>query len=175
LVTILAVFGLGLAIALMVFLPTLRWYCPGIGWPYQLHIQGRVLKMLGVLLEAGKTVPESLAILIRGGSFAPVVTRRLELCQSAAQNGEPLVDCLRHGGLLTRSLAPLLQAAERAHNLPWALAELGEHLTNRATRLIRRAGVAVAPTAIFTIGLLVGGVALGFFLPLVELMGRLSE
>src|SRR5262249_27425572 len=60
--------GFLLALFLLV-IPGLRWHVPVLGRLYRMTVQSRVLKMLAVLLQAGKPVPEALAVLASSGSF----------------------------------------------------------------------------------------------------------
>jgi type II secretory pathway component PulF len=154
---------------------TVRWFCPGLGWIYRLSIRSRVLQMLGILLEAGKNVPEALSILISSGYFTGVVRSRLKKARTLVESGEPLADSLRYVGLLPAPMMLLLRAAERARNLPWALAELGEQLAQRTIRLVQRMSLAAAPIAVLCIGILVGCVVVSMFLPMVKLIGELPS
>lgn len=162
-------------LAALISSPTLRWYHPLVARLYRRAIQGRVLKMLAALLEAGKPIPEALNLLANSDYFPLVARRRLDAVCTRVEQGEPLAESLRRGGLLPRAMVPLVGAAERVRNLPWALAELGDHLSNRLIRRLRRISVVVFPLILLAIGGLVGFIALGMFLPLVELITRLSE
>jgi type IV pilus assembly protein PilC len=154
---------------------SLRWYLPGMGRLYRRHVQSQVLKALAALLETNTPVPRALALLADSEGFAPVAQRRLRTVCRRVEQGEPLADSLRRGGLLPASLVPLVQAAERAHNLPWALAELSETLADRIVRALRRFSQLVSPLLVLAIGVLVGFIVLGMFMPLIDLMTRLGE
>lgn len=150
------------------------WHCPGFGRFYRMDSQGRMLHMLGLLLRAGKTVPESLRILADLGAFRPVVRRRLQRALDRVEQGDPLPETLQQQELLPRNATPLVQAAQRAGNLPWALAELGESLNRRLVRQLQRLTMTAFPLLILAAGLLVGLFVVGGFLPLVELMTRIE-
>ncbi len=154
---------------------TLRWYLPGIARFYRRHVQSHLLRMLAVLLEGGKPVPEALAVLADSEGFAPVVQRRLHAVRRRIEQGEPLAESLRRGGLLPASMVPLVQAAECVQNLPWALAELGETLADRTVRALRRFSQFIFPVVVVALGVLVGFVVLGMFMPLIDLLTRLGE
>ena len=111
---------------------------------------------LALLLETEHTVPEALEVLEQSGYFSGTVRRRLRLVRFRVALGEPLVEELCRQGLLPKHMAPLLQAAERARNLPWALNELGESLGTRTLRTAHRLSMAVFPTAVLAVGLIVG-------------------
>jgi type IV pilus assembly protein PilC len=103
------------------------------------------------------------------------VRRRLLKAGRSVQDGEPLADSLRRSGLLQRSMVPFVEAAERVRNLPWALAELGETLADRTVRVLRRLSQFLAPLLVMAVGLLVGVIVLGMFMPIVDLVSRLAE
>lgn len=166
--------GLAGLLGLLLASSTVRWYFPGLGRLYRMKVQSQVLKMLAILLEAGKPVPESLAVLVISGYFSRVVRMRLNAVCDRVEEGEPLAESLRRQGLLPRSMVPLVQAAERARNLPWALDELGENRATRRIRSLRRISLLFFPAVVVMIGLMVGFIVLGMFMPLVEIMTRLS-
>lgn len=171
-VGILSAFWVGVV---LYFSPTACWYCPGFGRLYRMHQQSRLLKLLGILLENGKPVPEALAILIESGYFKGTVQRRLQHVWGEVWQGEPLTRQLRQANLLPASMVPLLESAERARNLPWILSELGEHLANRTVVLLRRWSLIYFPISVVAVGLLVGFIVVGMFLPLVTLMAEIGQ
>jgi type II secretory pathway component PulF len=155
--------------------PTARWYLPVLGRLYRWEIQGLALRMLGTLIEVGRPAPEALGLLAGTGDFPAVARRCLGAAQRAVARGEPLAAALRGAGLLPAAMAPLVQAAERTQTLPWALAELGELLAGRAVRMARRLSLVLSPVLVVAVGLLVAFIALGMFMPLIQLLARLSE
>jgi type II secretory pathway component PulF len=151
------------------------WYVPIFGRLYRMRVQSRILSMLAVLLDAGKTLPEALNILAASGYVPLVVRRRLDVVRLAIEQGQPLPAHLHEQGLLPRSMAPLLQAAERSRNLVWVLGEMGVALSNRMVRISQRIMLTLFPIVIFATGTVVGVFAVAMFLPLIELMTRLTE
>jgi type II secretory pathway component PulF len=173
--------GVGLTMAALIVVTllllvssTVRWYFPILGRLYRRYTQGQVLKVLAVLLEAGKPAPEAFGLLIASGYFSRVAVRRLRKCRRRIEQGDSLVDSLRRGRLLPRHMAPLVRAAERARNLPWALAELGENLTSRTLRLVQRISMVVFPLLVLATGLVVVFIVLGMFMPLIDIIGSLN-
>jgi type IV pilus assembly protein PilC len=169
------VLGVAAAVVALLVSSTLRWYVPGVARLYRRHARGHVLKMLAVLLRAGTPAPEALALLADWRYFAPAVRRRLRAAGRRVEHGEPLADGLRQARLLPAALVPLVQAAERAQNLPWALAELGETLGDRTVRGLRRLSQFLSPLCVSAIGLLVGVIVLGMFMPMIALITSLAE
>ena len=68
-----------------------------------------------------------------------------------------------------------MQAAERVRNLPWALIEMGENLLNRLVRLLTKISMVAFPLNVLAVRALVGFLVIGMFVPLVQLLTRLSE
>jgi type II secretory pathway component PulF len=164
-----------LLVSMLIVSPQARWYCPGFRWFYRRHVQSQILRWLGLLFDAGKTVPEALGVLIGSDYFPDVVHDRLRLARVRVQHGESLANSLREAGLIGNQMIPFVQSAERVHNLPWALGELGEHISNRTVAALRRLSVVIAPALVVVIGLLVGGFVIGMFIPLVDIVESLSH
>lgn len=161
----------GLAV-LWVFNGRARWSWPVLGRLNRMAVQGRFLRSLALLLETGVPVPRALAALGASGYFKGPVADRVEAARADVERGEPLADALRRRGLLPTAMTLLVQAAEKARNLPWALAELGEHLGSRSVQLAQRLSMLVAPLAIVLVGALVGFFVVGMFLPLVTMIAE---
>ncbi len=153
---------------------SLRWYLPGIGRLYRMHVQSRVLRLLAILIEVQKPVPQALQLLVASGYGSRIVRRRLGAVLDHVEKGDPLPATLYRQGLLPRSMLPLVQSAERLGNLPWALGELAEVRGNLLVRLLRQASILLSPVIIVLMGLLVCGIAMGMFLPLVTILMGLS-
>jgi len=151
----------------------LCWYFPVLGRLYRMQARSRVLKTLALLFETGHTVPEALEVMEQSGYFGGTVCRRLRLVRFRTALGEPFIEQLCKQGLLQTNMVPLLQAAERARNLPWALGELGETLGTRTFRLANRLTLAVFPTAVMAVGVIVGFFALAMFSPLVTMISEI--
>lgn len=154
---------------------TSRWYFPVLGWAYRRDWQGRVLRLLSVMLETGRPILGSVQLLHQAGAIPPVVARRLEAVTENLEQGEPLGPSLHRQGLLPAALLPLVQAAERSRNLPRALGELGEHLSQQSVTFLRRLSQVVALLAVLLMGAMVAVVAASMFLPLVGIMEALSQ
>lgn len=154
---------------------TCCWYCPVLGRFYRMHNQGRFLHMLGLLLEAGLTVPQALQLLDGSRYFGPVMRKRLQIVGRQVEQGGALAEGLNQQRLLPSNMVPLVQSAQRTNHLPWALAELGDMLGQRTFRLAQRWVMGVFPVLIVAGGVLIGTVVLGLFVPLIELLTELNR
>ncbi len=79
----------------------------------------------------------------------------------------------REGFLITREVV-LIEAAQRAGNLPWALELLAESLDRRWLFRLAAAMELLRPVAILALGVVVAFVVIGLFMPLVKLLNDLS-
>jgi type II secretory pathway component PulF len=166
---------LPLLIIQLIFIPASRWYFPGIAGVYRNFTLGWAMRMLGSLLEAGMSVPLALEFLIGSGYFVTPAKQRLAAALEKAEDGASLSDALRRGGVVRRNMTPLIQAAERANNLPWALSQLGASRANRAVVWLRRVSQLISPTSVIALGMLVGTLVLAGFLPLLTMLGILND
>ena len=91
------------------------------------------------------------------------------------KQGQPLAESLYWGGLLPAATVPLVHAAERVNNLPWALTELGDMLGNRSVRALRRFSQVVSPLFVVLIGLVVGFAVIAMFMPLIQVIQNLTS
>jgi type II secretory pathway component PulF len=159
-----------LTLLLLLLNATCCWYFPGFGRYYRMYVQSRFLSMLGLLLEVNKPLPAALQILTDSRFFRGVAELRISQLGARIAQGEPLAECMRSLGLLPASMAPLVHAAERAHNLPWALTELGDVLGRRLVRNTQRLIMILFPLTVLAVAVLVAFVAYAMFVPLLQLM-----
>jgi type II secretory pathway component PulF len=102
------------------------------------------------------------------------IRRRLEDVRFDLEHGGAWCESLFRRGLIRKSDLAVLQAAERAGNLPWALREMAD--SNRR-RLAYRLNVLVQllfPPAVLCLGAMVLFIVVAMFLPLVNLIKSMS-
>lgn len=161
-------------ISALIASPAIRWWFPGISRVYRSDVQGLVLRMLGPLLEVGRSLPEALGVLSNAGEWPAFVRKKLNRARSMVESGATLSASLRRTQLMPASMTPLIDAAQKANTLPWASTQLGELLAGRAARWVRRASIIIGPLLVGAIGVLTAIVVLGAFYPLITLLSRLS-
>jgi type II secretory pathway component PulF len=154
---------------------SVRWYFPVVALAYRASVRSRMLQMLSFLTAVQRPIPQALGLLADSEYFIPAARRRLGKARRQVEQGATLADGLRRGGMLSPAMVPLVKAAERAGHLPWALAELAEHLAQRTLRRVRRVSLALFPLPIVALGMLVGYVVFAIFVPFLTLIGNLSR
>ncbi len=89
-----------------------------------------ILRTLGSQLAA--EAPLHTAIDLMAGKYPRKHMRhRLQRCATAISRGESWCVCLRDEGLIRKTEADVLSAAERVGNLPWALEEIADGILRR--------------------------------------------
>jgi type II secretory pathway component PulF len=175
-------YGWILAIAQMVFLLYLPvavrgWSSLGIPGIDQISLRRHaalVLRGLVLAVDAGRPLAVSLEVM---GRTYPTrwIRRRIRLASGYVDQGVDWTRALREFGLLNAHDVAVLDSAERAGNLGWALRELASSIDRRwGYRLVAWTQVLFFLT-IVGLGFMVMILCLGYFAPLVALIGRLSE
>jgi type II secretory pathway component PulF len=167
-------FVVAVAVLLLVS-PSFRWYFPVVRGIYRRYVSSQALQALAFLLQAGEPAPEALGVLAECPGFVGGARRRLADVRRRVERGEPLAESLHQGGLMPRAMVPLLKSAERVGNLPWALAELGDVLAQRLARRVQRLGLLLSPLPVVGVGMVVGVIVIGFFMPLIKLIDGLAR
>ena len=83
--------------------------------------------------------------------------------------------CLRWQGLIRTSEAAVLESAQRAGNLPWALRELAESGERQTIYRLQAWSQALFPLIVISLGGLVFLLAVAYFSPLIALIQELAE
>ena len=169
---------LPLELALLVYVPFsyfgwVRWELPGVDRLMRRRDAGMVLRSLSVAVEAGRPVNEVITLL---GQFYPKswVRRRLWWASDAINDGMAWAEALRRSGVIRRSDAAVLESAERAGNLAWALRVMADGNERRLGYRLQTVSQLLFPIIVIFVGMLVGVLCAGFFMPLVQLIGRLA-
>jgi type II secretory pathway component PulF len=174
-IVMLAMFLLGVLLLLLLLAPEFRWYFPVIGHFYRRYVRSQILQALSFLMQMSRPAPAALGLLAESSYLVGGARRRLRAVRRQVELGQPLADSLRAGKVLPHSMVPLLRTAEKAGNLPWALAEMADTLAQRVARQAQRLGMALAPIPLIGVGVLVGMIVVGFFVPIVAIIEGLAQ
>jgi type II secretory pathway component PulF len=138
--------------------------------------RAQLMRLLAIAAEEGMPFETAIGNLASGNPRypAPRMTRRLHKALRLASSGADWKDALASARLAQPSDVPLLAAAERARNLPWALRALAERTLSRSLLRWETARQIAFPLAILAVGLVVMWCCVGLFMPLVKLIGDLA-
>lgn len=132
-----------------------------------------ILRALAMTAEANRPVEAGLHTLaVRYPARG--IRNRLAAAEDDVRRGRDWRESLYRRGLIRAIDFEVLVAAQAVGNLPWAMNDLADAAERRMN--LRRTLLAQAlwPLAIGSLGLLILFLAVAFFLPLIELIGRLS-
>lgn len=132
-----------------------------------------ILRSLAMCVEAGQPMERGLRTL---ASHYPIasVRRRLNLAWKNVHHGVDWREALRRHALISQADQEVLSAASAVGNLGWAMNDLADAVDRRLSLRVAMLSQAVWPLVIVAIASLVLFLAVGFFAPLVTLIGRLS-
>lgn len=146
---------------------------PILGRLFRLRHKSLLLRSMALIVGAGRPLGPGFQILAREYPSRRIGRRLGEAAESIRAGADWIVS-LRGVGLITAGDRGVLEAAGRAGNLPWAirtLAEAGERrVAYRLTVVSQFAFIA----AIVALGAFVLFVSVALFLPLVDLIERMS-
>jgi len=145
-----------------------RWFVPG-------GRRGRAslaLRALALPVLTGRPLGEALLPLAN----APDASDRWKFSRikDRYEAGANLWQLLSQERVISSRDARLLEAAERAGNLAWALDVLADRIDERRLRWFAMCLEVVQPLLVFVIGAIVLFICLGIYLPLVQLINDLS-
>ncbi|MFO0953180.1 MAG: type II secretion system F family protein [Isosphaeraceae bacterium] len=150
-----------------------RWDFPLTDWILRRRHAALVLKALALTVEGGKTIESGMNVLV---AHYPSrwVRRRLTPALAEVRRGGDWIESLEHYRLISEADAAVLNSASRVGNLSWALREVATASERRLGYRLRVLLEMLYPVLILLLGGLVGFLAVAYFLPLVELIERLS-
>ncbi|AMV39813.1 type II secretion system F family protein [Planctomyces sp. SH-PL62] len=146
---------------------------PLIGRLFRRRHAALILRSLAMTAEADRPIEKGLKILASRYPTGWVRRRLASVEQEVARGGDWRDTLLRHG-LIRPADREVLTSAAAVGNLPWAMTDLADAIDRRAGLRLALLTQALWPLVILSIGALVLFLAIGFFTPLVELIGRLS-
>lgn len=132
-----------------------------------------LLRFMSQAVASGRPLQQSLD----GLAYMDVpslMQRRVSLMTSAIVQGDSCWQQLRRQRFLRHKEVALLEAAEKVGNLPWAMNAIADGIERRWSYRLRGLMEVFGPLVVVLIGMAVGFIALGMFMPLVKLLNDLS-
>ena len=102
------------------------------------------------------------------------IRRCLTLTAFDIEAGGDWADSLARHSLIRQAEHAVLQAAQRANNLPWAMQEMADSARRRFFYKLQAIIQAVFPAGVICFGLMVMFIVVALFLPLVDLIQKLA-
>jgi len=171
---LLAMLGLG-ALAMACLACEAGWvrWLPGLDWLLKRSHAAVVLRNLALATERDVPIP---AVLQSMSTIYPsrAIRRILANVADAAGRGHDWRETLQAHGLIRRTDAVLLESAQRAGNLPWALRTVADRGLKRLAYRLQAIVQFVFPWIIFGVGIVVLLFVVGMFVPLIDLIQGLT-
>ena len=133
----------------------------------------QLLRCLSLAVERGRPLPDALKLLAERHPDT-AFRRRLDEISHEVSRGDNCWLVLHAAGMLKRGEPALLEAAQRVGNLTWALRGMADRIERRAEYRYQIIVEFVDPILLLVLGTVIGTFCLSLFLPLVELLNRLS-
>jgi type II secretory pathway component PulF len=166
-------------LAVLVYVPfaffgLVRCRPPLADWFLRRRDTAAILRALAVTVDAGKPLTSGIGLL---SQFYPVrrVRRGLERAGILIENGVTWTQALLRRGLIARSDVAVLDAAQRAGNLAWALRTLADSHDRRNGYRLQAISQALLPVVVLAVGVVIALTAVGYFYPLITLIQALSS
>ena len=166
-------------VVLLIFLPFsfvgwMNYQVPFIDRLFARRHTALVLRALSIPIEANRPIGLALEILAQQYP-ARWVRRRLARVSKQVDRGADWIEALWRAHVIRRPDAEVLASAASVGNLAWACRELADTADRRQSLRLQLLIQALFPLAIIAIGVAVATLSLGYFLPLVSLIQRLSD
>jgi len=131
-----------------------------------------VLRLFSVGVQRGEPIESLLKELAHGDQHYPssLVRRRLTRMLRSVSAGVDWKDALRTASFIRTTEVPVLETAQKAGNLPWALNLLANQKVRSMVYRWSAAEQIIFPLAVLLVGCLVLFVCTALFLPLVDLI-----
>ncbi len=133
-----------------------------------------VLRAISLAIEANRPIGKAMEILAVDYP-ARWYRRRLARASEDIDSGSDWIQALWRRGAIRRVDAEVLGSAASVGNLAWACRELAATTERRQQLRLQMILQAIFPVAVLAVGLTVAVLCLGYFVPLVFLIQRLSE
>jgi type II secretory pathway component PulF len=132
-----------------------------------------IFRSLSIIVGAGQPISVGLNSLARAYP-RPWIRRRMARVARAVDQGEPWSAALHSQGLVRDAELAVIDAAERAGNLAWALRELADAGERRSSYRLELLAQLLFPAALLMAAVMLLSIAVAYFGPLALLIERLA-
>ena len=133
----------------------------------------RFSRTFSTLIRAGVPILAALDIVAdTAGNRA--IARAVRACSSSVQSGNSLCEPLSQSSLFPPMVSRMVGIGERTGSLEALLEKIGEFYEGRVRATVSSLTSLIEPLLIAVMGVLVGGVVLAVFLPILDIVGELG-
>jgi MSHA biogenesis protein MshG len=147
---------------------------PVLGELLHLSILSRVTRSLSISLESGLPMIQALTLLSRS-SGNDYLGERLVRLRDAVERGEPLSNAAAGAGMFTPLVLQMVLVGEETGELPQLLEEVSGYYQREVDFRLRNLTAMLEPLLIIGVGAMVLILALGVFLPMWNMIGKVGH
>jgi type IV pilus assembly protein PilC len=129
----------------------------------------RFARTLGTLVAAGVPILDALNI-IRGTVGNAVVAQAVGNVQTAIREGDTVAEPLKHSGVFDDMVVNMVDVGEETGELDKMLIKVADTYDNEVDTLVAGMMGLLEPLIIIMMGLVVGGIIIALFMPLISIM-----
>lgn len=134
----------------------------------------RMTRTLGTLIASGVPILEGLVITARTSGNA-VIERALMNVRKAVEEGRTIVDPLRQTDVFPSMVSQMIGVGEQTGALDAMLQKIADFYEDEVDAAVKNLLTAMEPIMLAVLGVVVGGVVISLYLPLFDLISKLSS
>jgi len=137
-------------------------------------IVARTMRTLGTLVASGVPILEALAI-VRETSNNVVFERMFQRVYESIREGDTINEPLRESQLVDDMVVNMIEVGEETGDLDTMLYKVADFYDEEVDTAIKSLLSVIEPMMIVVLGLVIGGIVISLFLPMISLMESLSK
>ena len=149
-------------------------WIPIIGGLVEKTIVARTMRTLGTLISSGVPILEALTI-VRETANNVVFERMFQRVLESIREGETIADPLREARLVDDMVVNMIEVGEETGDLDTMLYKVADFYDEEVDTLVKSLISLLEPIMIVFLGLVIGGIVISLFLPLIKLLEGLSK
>jgi MSHA biogenesis protein MshG len=133
----------------------------------------RTVRTLSLTLAAGLPMIQALELIARGAENDYLSARLLSMKQSL-ESGEPISRAAKAAGIFPPLLVQMIEVGEETGELTRLLDEVADYYQREVDYTLKNLSALIEPVLMVVVGVMVLILALGIFLPMWEMIGKVS-
>lgn len=165
-----------LAIFVFLLIPVAKyfgWHPPGLNLITRRLDAADLLDGLSLAVQQRLSMLDGLRAMARSYPRRDIKAKLWKTVKDVVDGGD-WAESLYARGFLRRIDLAVVQSAQRADNLSWALHEIAESNRRRFMYKLQATVQTAFPLAVVALGIVVGGIVIGLFVPLIKLITQMS-
>ena len=149
-------------------------WIPVVGNLVEKTIVARTMRTLGTLITSGVPILEALAI-VRETANNAVFERMFQRILESIREGNTIADPLREARLVDDMVVNMVEVGEETGDLDTMLYKVADFYDEEVDNLVKQLIGLLEPMMTVFLGVVIGGIVISLFLPLIKLLDGLSK